>query len=185
MTENKPKKLHYRRAEFLNSKSNLQVLLSAALAKFALVGDREEDLTKNNTFFRLINTYTKKLDLEFGDLITYETGTNKLLLTMDKKVAALNIQQLQPPRVNAQNTEFLDGHLFYGIKDNHVVVMQSSLRLRDLEAYLNWLLWQSGVLPNTDRLELIDSPNPKVREMIEKSSPVKSIFIGCVLYTFV
>lgn len=178
MTDNKKKALHYRRAEFLNSKSNLQTLLSAALVKLSLVIDREEDLSSNNTYFRLINTYTKKLNLEFGDLITYETGTNKLLVTMNKNIAALNIQQLQPPKVNNQNTEFLDGHLFYGIKDNHVVVMQSSLRLKDLEAHLNWLLWESEVLPNTDRLELIDSPKPEVRERIEKSSPVKSIFIG-------
>lgn len=178
MAENKKKTLHYRRAEFLNSKSNLQSLLSAALHKLALVMDREEDLSNDQSLLRLINTYTKKLDLEFGDLVTYEVGTNKLLITMDKKVSALNIRQLSPPKVGNQNTEFLDGNLFYGIKDNHVVVMQSSLRLKDLESHLNWLLWKSGVMQQNDRVELIDYPKQEIREKIEKSAPVKSVFIG-------
>lgn len=178
MAENKKKTLHYRRAEFLNSKSNLQNLLSAALSKLSLVIDREENLSNNLSFLRLINTYTKKLDLEFGDLVTYEVGTNKQLLTMNKRVSALNIQQLLPPKINNQSTEFLDGHLFYGIKDNHVIVMQSSLRLKDLESHLNWLLWQSGVMNQNDRVELIDYPNQEIRKKIEKSAKVKSVSIG-------
>lgn len=177
MAEQKRKSLHYRRAEFLNSKSNLEHLLSAALSKLGLVKDREEDLWGDQTFFRLVNRHVKKLNMEFGDLVTYEVGTNKQLITMNKNVSSLSIKQLSPPTVENQTTEFLEGSLFYGIKDNHVVVMQSSLRLKDFESYLNWLLLHSGVMHQNDRVELIDSPKPEVRKKIEKS-PVKSIFAG-------
>ena len=63
---------------------NLEQLLGAALAKFSLVGQRMEELSA--THVRTINNHLAQLDMEFGNMLSYEAGTNRMLLSVDKNV---------------------------------------------------------------------------------------------------
>jgi len=82
--ETKPKTLHYRHAKFMQHGGNLEQLLGAALAKFSLVGQRMEELSA--THVRTINNHLAQLDMEFGNMLSYEAGTNRMLLSVDKNV---------------------------------------------------------------------------------------------------
>lgn len=171
--EQRVRKLQYRKAIFLKSKSDLEKLLSAALRSFALVSDRQQRLSEND--FRLINGHTRQMRMEFGDFINYELGTNKLLVKIDASVPELKIRQIAPPAGEAGHNEFLDSILYYGIHGNHVVLMQSQVwQSRNFENYLNWLLQTAGVLDSNDRVELSDTPPPDIRKKAEKAD-VKTI----------
>lgn len=181
--ENKHKVLHYRHAQFLQGANNLQHMLSAALAKLKHVGKRQEPLDPGNSELRLINHHRRELGMKFGNMLTYVRGTNKLLLTLDTDVEALDVGQLAPPPSRSgKRTEFLDSILYYGVMNNHVVLLQSmALRSRDYETHLNWLLQQAGVMDPEDRVELVDMPKPEVRRRAE-AAPVKSIQLAAPIF---
>lgn len=174
-TDTKPKTLHYRRAQFLTPTRTLEDLLSAALKVNSLVANRIETVTAAGDC-RLINHTTSHRGLLCGNLITYEHGTNKLFLTVDGSQTAFPIAQVAPPELpNKKRTEFLDSILYFGIKGNHVVLMQSSgLKGKQLELYLNWFLYACGVLGTHNRVELVDHP-PRMTTDQLASRPVKKV----------
>lgn len=174
-TDNKPKTLHYRRAQFLTPTRTLEDLLSAALNVNSLVANRIQKVTAAGDC-RLINHTTNHRGLLCGNLITYEHGTNKLFLTVDGNLTAFPVAQVAPPELpNKKQTEFLDSILYFGIRGNHVVLMQSSgLKGKQLELYLNWFLSACGVLGTHNRLELVDHP-PRMTTDQLASRPVKKV----------
>lgn len=174
-TDSKPKTLHYRRAQFLAPSRSLEELLSAALKVNSLVANRVEKVTAAGDC-RLINHTTNHRGLLCGNLITYEHGTNKLFLTVDESLSAFPVAQVSPPELpDKKRTEFLDSILYFGVRGNHVVLMQSSgLKGKQLEVYLNWFLSACGVLSNTNRVELVDHP-PRITADQLASQPVKRV----------
>lgn len=174
-TDTKPKTLHYRRAQFLTPTRTLEDLLSAALKVNSLVANRIETVTAAGDC-RLINHTTSHRGLLCGNLITYEHGTNKLFLTVDASQTAFPVAQMAPPELpNKKRTEFLDSILYFGVKGNHVVLMQSSgLKGKQLEVYLNWFLSACGVLGTHNRVELVDHP-PRMTTDQLASRPVKKV----------
>lgn len=174
-TDTKPKTLHYRRAQFLAPTRTLEELLSAALKVNSMVANRIETVTAAGDC-RLINHFTTHRGLLCGNMITYEQGTNKLFLTVDASQTAFPVAQMAPPKLpSKKRTEFLDSILYFGVKGNHVVLMQSSgLKSKQLELYLNWFLSASGVLSNQNRVELVDHP-PRITTDQLISRPVKKV----------
>lgn len=174
-TETKPKTLHYRRAQFLTPTRTLEELLSAALRVNSLVANRVETVTTVGDCL-LINHTTNHRGLLCGNLITYEHGTNKLFLTVDDTLTAFPIAQVSPPELaSKKRTEFLDSILYFGVKGNHVILMQSNaLKGKQLELYLNWFLSACGVLSNNNRVELVDHP-PRMTTDQLASRPVKKV----------
>jgi hypothetical protein len=75
--------------------------------------------------------------------------------------------------------EFIDSMLYFGVLDNHVVLVQSaSLRARELEAHLAWLLGTcTEVMDKNSALILQDKLSEEIITKIEKS-PVKSVHLG-------
>ena len=68
--------------------------------------------------------------------------------------------------------------MYFGIKENHVVLLQSSsLRSRHMEAYLMWLLRDCDVLSEEDGVFLNDFI-PKITQSKIKKSHVKKVRIG-------
>jgi len=173
--DTKPKTLHYRRAQFLTPTRTLEDLLSAALRVNSLVANRIETVTAAGDC-RLINHTTNHRGLLCGNLITYEHGTNKLFLTVDSSQTAFPVAQMAPPELpNKKRTEFLDSILYFGVKGNHVILMQSSgLKGKQLEVYLNWFLSACGVLGTRNHLELVDHP-PRMTTNQLASRPVKKV----------
>ena len=133
--------LHYKRATFLHDGQDLQSLLAAALRRRQTVGDRMEELHPEERTKRFINSYRSQMGMLFGNLLIYSPDRNQALLTVSPDASELDVRQVAPPEIGGQRTEFLQSILYFGVRDNHVVVLQSAaLRARALEAYLNWLL---------------------------------------------
>lgn len=187
----KRKLLHYRRAQFFQPVSKtLQSLLAEALDKLNCVDNRFERIDENTKdevedtgFKRFINTHRSNLGMEFGNLVLYADGVNKQTLTIDKSVDELDIEQMAPPETpDGKRREFLESILYYGIKNNHVVLLQSmALKSRELESYLNWLLKKAGVMSQENNI-FLNNYAPKITEDKLKSSTVKSVKIGTPLY---
>lgn len=174
----KDKTLHYRRAQFLKGTGNLQQLLRAALSKMATVDARLESVGGSATNLRCINHHPVQLGMQFGDLLSFERGTNKLLLSTNTNVAALDVAQIAPPPIKGVPSEFLDSILYFGVQGNHVVLLQSNaLTSRHFEAHINWLLESANLLKPHARVEFVDSANPDVRRAIEEQ-PIKRVKFG-------
>jgi len=190
----KRKLLHYRKAQFFSPVSgDLQSLLAEALNKLNNVGERfnvideSADNTSEDTGFRrFINTHRSKLGMEFGNLVLYADGVNKQTLTIDKKVDELDVEQMAPPKTeDGKRREFLESILYYGIKDNHVVLLQSmALKSREFESYINWLLKEAGVISPENNV-FLNNHAPKITNEKLENSTIKSVKISTPLYNAV
>lgn len=176
--ETKTKTLHYRYAHFLQGGGNLQQLLGRSLTKRAMVEDRLERFTPSGNELRVINNHPRQNGMQFGNLLYFERGTNRILLSTDAKVPELDVAQIAPPALHGKPSEFLDAIMYFGVLGNHVILLQSNaLTSKHLEFHLNWLLVEAGVMPEEGRVELIDSAKPAIRQAIEKR-PVKKVRFG-------
>lgn len=179
--ETKPKTLHYRRATFLQGNNDLQTVLKKALTKRKNVGQRLEELTSEDHTHRFINRNRNQLGMLFGSLVVYAEGTNRPLVTIETEKTELDIEQIAPPMKGSKRREFLDSILYFGIKDNHVLLVQSpSLTSRQMEAHLFWFLHQAGVLSDEDGVSLNDYTPKATKSKIEKAH-VKKVSIGTPL----
>lgn len=177
-SESKRKLLHYRKAEFLNNPGRpLQQLIQQAVTRLSPISHRKEGLTDNSegeTWVRFINTHRSALGMEFGVVVLLTPGQNKLIIGTDDHQDEVDVSQLPPP----DDREYLESVLYYGIKDNHVIVLQSiSMKARELENHFNWLLREASVISEENGVYLNNHAPDEIYEEITKSE-VKSIRIG-------
>lgn len=185
MRTSKRKTISYKKASFSNKSSHtLQELLQKALSLNKKVGQRKEPLLDNDPdseIYRLINCSRSQLGMVFGNLILYTKGQNIPLITLDEDADEYEVEQIVPTENKGKKREFLNSILYFAIKENHVVLLQSlSLKARDFENYLNWFLSKVSILPENNRLNLNDQPPSATREKISKSH-VKSVSLGLPL----
>lgn len=184
--ESKRKLLHYRRAEFLKPVgTTLQMLLEEALHKCTPVTDRFEKIgegDETDAWHRFINTHRSALGMEFGNLVLYAPDQNRHIIAIDENADELDIEQIAPPTIaDGKKRQFLESLLYYGIKDNHIILLQSiSLKARDLELYLNWLLRRAGVIDNENAVYLNNTVPPLSQERME-AAEIKSVRVGTPL----
>ena len=182
--ERKTKTLTYKHASFHVAGPNLKQLLGAALTKHETIGQRRESIgpADENPVWRLIGQY--RIDAEFllGVLMRYMPGTNPVVLIDDDTAKVLTVEQMKvPATADGKTRELLEGMLFFGAIDNHLVLMQSSgLRSDHLESHLQWLLHQAEVLEGTNTLLLVDQLPKTVRDRIA-ASEVRELNIGGAL----
>lgn len=175
VNEIKTKTLHYRRAQFLRGDGNLQQLLRAALAKHHTVDARLEHIGGSDSDQRCINHHPIQFSMQFGNLLSFERGANRLLLSTNTRVEALDVAQIAPQPIKGVPSEFLDAILYFGVQGNNVILLQSnSLTSRHFEVHINWLLDSAGLLGPYGRIEMVDTARPDVRRAIE-NQPVKRV----------
>lgn len=185
--ESKRKLLHYRRASLLKpTERTLQQMLEEALSKLDRVGNRFQELEGDDSdgnCRKFINLHRNALGMQFGNLVLYAGGNNRHILAIDESANELDIEQIAPPTSDdGRRWEFLDSILYYGIKDNHVVLLQSkALRSREFELHLNWLFEKAGVLSKDDAV-FLNNYVPKVTKEKLENATVKSIKLGLPLY---
>ncbi|MBE8812202.1 MULTISPECIES: hypothetical protein [Serratia] len=194
--ESKQKAIHYKRAVIKGSDYTLQNLLEAAVGKDGIlekVDSRQECLnpTDINSGFRFLNKSDNYKSIFFGQLISFEKGRSQALLTMDGDVSFYNIKAITSSEIELKleadasqedkaklKREFVDSFLYFGVYDNHIVMLQSSsLRARELEEHLNWLLTSCSLLDDKTAIILQDKPTEDAVMQLKKA-PVKSIKLG-------
>jgi len=185
-TETKRKQFHYRKARFFNPVGRtLQDLLEEALTKLTPIKNRFEHLndSPDETWRRFINTHRAAMGMQFGNLMLYADKQNRAIIAIDEGADELNIEQIAPPiSEDGRRREFLDSILYYGVKGNHIVLLQSmALRARELELHLNWLLREANLIDKNNVIYLNNFAPRMTHEKMERAE-VKSVKLGTPLY---
>ncbi|SDP60769.1 hypothetical protein SAMN04489708_117109 [Paracidovorax cattleyae] len=132
----------------------------------------------DNPVFHAIGSAVCETDgFVFGALMTYTPGTDSLCVIDDDQAFDVQIEKLAVPSTeDGKRREFLESMMYFGIVDNHMVLMQSqALKSPQLESYLRWLLHGAEVLAGTNTFQLIDTPSTTVRQRMEAGKGVRAI----------
>lgn len=189
VTINKRKTIHYKKVVIGKNTPSLQALLTEALTNTESLAykanNRREQINQDDDGFRLINHHKTQNNMIFGQLVLFETGKSQAFLTLDDDAEFYSIDAItsavldeSSAEAKQKKKEFVDSMLYFGVHENHLVVMQSSaLSSRELEVHLAWLLGGLVKSLGDNAIILQDKPSAAVIKKIEKS-PVKSIKIG-------
>lgn len=199
MKESRSKVIQYKRAVIPNCTATLQQIIDSIISENGtahMVGARREQInpTDSNSGFRMVNRSSTFKTVLFGQLILFEQGKSQTLMTIADDVNYYDINAITSKQIKLAEDEaksegekekitreFVDSILYFGIRDNHVMIVQSSsLRTKDIENHLNWLIHSFGNIFNGDNfLVLQDKPTEDtIKKMHE--SPVKKINLGSV-----
>src|SRR5690606_10092811 len=141
-----------------NDESNVKTLqqrLESALNKKRKPLARQQS-TDSDHHFRLINYHGPHKGMRVGEMFDYTSGAKQPTARMDKDADTLSLKSVAPAD---KQTEFLHSILYFGIKENSVILSQSmSLRSLQFEDHINWLLRSCGELSDSDFVALNDQP---------------------------
>lgn len=122
---------------------------------------------------RVLNSTRADRGMVFGNLLDFTAGNHQTVLTVDHAVSEYVLSQMAPP---SELQEFLEGVLYFGALDNHIVLAQAkSLRDGHLERYLEWLLKETGVIPESALLKLNNQLTLPAGADEEKLKRVRSV----------
>src|ERR1700730_1850545 len=124
MAELKPKVFFYKRA-IPEPPGDLQSLLKAAFSKHATVGDRLEEIEKTGQT-RFVTLHRSRDGFLFGVMISYTVGNNQPIIGIDLTQKEIGLRQIEPPPdTTGKRNEFIEGTLYFGVRENHVILLQS------------------------------------------------------------
>jgi len=176
------------------SQKTLQELLLAAFGNAPSAFDRQEPIDETGDLKRVIGSFKEDREVLLGHLLMYEKGMDITYLTENetekgsfevRRASLKSIDTLSGADANertqddAKIKEVLQGALFFGVADNHVIFLQSQVvNERRLELHLNWLLKDcTNLLDGTGSVTLTNQPAKSVVETI-KAAKVKEVSLG-------
>ncbi|MFH1984161.1 MAG: hypothetical protein ABIL58_20160 [Pseudomonadota bacterium] len=181
----RPKTVYYKRAMGLKRGVTLQAMLQSAFQKKNKPSLRQETLDEEGNNFRFINEVRPMHKMLFGQLIYFEKGKLPAGFVLDPNATEYHLETIPVARSeDGKKRELLESILYFGSFENHLLLLQSmSLRARDFEKHITWLLSKhTGILPATRHILLSDEPTPAAKKKIE-ASPIKTIRLGSPLVT--
>lgn len=179
------KQLFYKHAQFLSpEQQTLQVMFTKAISAVPIAqrGESSSSVTPTGTggaWVRLVNSPRHYADFSFGVLVVYSPGIHHMVINLAAAEGKdeLDVSKFPPPT----GKQFMETPLYFAIKDNHIVLIQSkALRAADLERHLNWLFEIAGVMEPEQHIVLSDAIPQSTRKRLEKE-PVRKIQIGVPL----
>lgn len=189
MASSANKTLHYKRA-IIQGAGHLQEILEKVFSTASeanKVGKRKEIVNADTDSFRVINHKRNYDGILFFQMIMFEPGGSQAFIEMDEDAEfyaldALTNESLNKPESAEQKEkfrkEFVDSLLYFGVFENHLAVLQSSsLRARELEAHLGWLIANFGGVPTGTAIILSDQPSQSTFEKIA-AKPVRNVKLG-------
>jgi len=174
------KTIHYKYAKINETGKTLQDYLMKALDDKAKPVDRFEILDAEGKVQRFINSKRKQNNMLFGQMIQYEEGKDPAIVIIDEAQSEFSIEHFpMPERADSSHQEFIESVLYFGILENHVLLLQGKgLKNREFEAHILWLLTEcADILPNGIKVVISDKPSQEIAEKIDKR-PVKKVFLG-------
>jgi hypothetical protein len=182
--EKRQKHLTYWEARFLQNRVTLQQAIKDAKTKLPNWDERSINLTtidENEQVF--LNQTSSKSGMLFGHVVQYAPGRHHHAIRAEQKKPVVNVVEIAPKIADEETrAEFLESILYFGVKDNHVVLLQSrSLRGREFETYLGWLLSHAEVLEEDDGVQLIRGMTAAAKSKIAQDPPSK-VRIGTALF---
>ena len=158
------KTLLYKNAQFFGDDTTrtLQSMVQSALRKKKAAFERRQVVDGENSF-RFVNYHGPYKGIKVGMLLDYTQDHAKLATEIDPTSETLPLTPLKPPG----DGQFVDGLLYFGVSNNHVVLVQSaSLRSQQLEDHINWLLRSTDQLTDEQFVALVDQPPPELTGQI-------------------
>jgi hypothetical protein len=194
MAESVTKTIHYKRA-VISGGGNLQEILSRVFADESpahKVGHRKEIVNADADSFRVVNHKREYSGMLFCQMLYFEPGRSQAYITLNEDADSYALDAFTNEALNniegpadreRHRREFVDSFLYFGVFENHLVVLQSSqLRSRELEAHLGWLIGSFGGVTIGTAIILQDQPSQETYERIARA-PVKKIQIGAPITT--
>ncbi|MBE0472203.1 MAG: hypothetical protein IBX55_22185 [Methyloprofundus sp.] len=186
--EKKARKLHYKLAVISKGTTTLQQMLQTVVLNNGVLSkaaDREEELSEVGDSFRLLNKPLIHSGMFFAQLMFWEQNQSHSAITIDKLAESYLVRTIQPSdlqsqgNAQAQKEEFLESILYFGVLDNHIILMSSpSLTARQLESHLSWLLGtKTQNLPSDGIFSLSDKPTITTIKKLE-NSPARKLSYG-------
>lgn len=200
------KTVYYKHVKIHNSNSTLQELLQKVFASDCatyVANSRMEAISTSSEVKRMVNNFTDRPRMFYGQLLMFEAGKAQELLTMDDGAQFYAIDAFTPDKIKLDDDqktsgeeskaskerkkkvrEFVNSFLYFSVLGNHLAVIQSrSLTSRELEAHLQWLLSDKAeVLSKDCAIILSDKPLESTIKKIEKNPPHK-ILLGAPVLT--
>lgn len=193
MSETVRKTIYYKRATV--GGGNLQEILSKVFASDSpanKIGKRKEIVSSDTNSFRVINHKREYSGMLFGQMIFFEPGKSQAYITLDDNAESYALDALTHEALNKfeeekikeqHRREFVDSFLYFGVFENHLVILQSgALKARELEAHIGWLISSFGGVSTGTVVILQDQPSQETFEKISRS-PVKRIQVGSPVTT--
>lgn len=165
------KNLIYKVAKFNKdiSGKTLQDLLSAAIKKKKSALSRRQPGDEKNQF-RLINYNGTYQGMRVGEFFDYTHGYSQPTATFKDDVEELEITTLKP----TGDQDFLHSILYFGVFGNSVILSQSmTLRSKQFEDYLNWLLAETAQIAEDDFVMLCDNPPLSAKKKIVNTKSIE------------
>jgi hypothetical protein len=167
MIESKRRPFSYKVARFNKELGDPSLTLEKLLRKALKAQPKALDRAENpdGAEFRFLNYHALHsitgTEPVYGcEFLAYEKGSDQSTIKLDPTAEEIDVDSVKP----GSGSEFLSGAVYFGVVDNHVVLVGSrALRSLDLEKYLNWFLTRkSKVLPEDNYVALADHvPNKK------------------------
>jgi hypothetical protein len=173
------KRLIYQRADWLLPTSvTLQQAIQTAISRLT-VAERDQpvsdDATETTGTWRKLIRPSSNTGCYHGKLVQFTHGRHQETIKLRPQPSADPEGAAQAPA----GEEFSDGALYFRIDGNHVAIAQSqSLRIGQLELYLNWLLHErTQTVARGNYLGLRSIPPSEARDILARSTP-KSVTIA-------
>lgn len=157
----------------------LQSAMVAALGRLRTTGARIRSPGVDEAQ-ELINGFATRNGMLCGQFLTFKAGQTQTLLRGRDTAESFDLEAMAPTRERPdERREFLDGVAYFGVHGNHILLCQSKAAgSRELERYLNWLLWEAtDVLPRPTAVVIEDAPSRRIAEKVN-NNPVKSVTLG-------
>lgn len=169
------KKLVYKQVGGFSNGETLQLELHEALARHAVPSKRIESLGASGRQVRFINVYREYRGLLLGVFHRLRRGVGEQVVAMPD--AGKEWPVITTSKNKKLQSEMVEGTLFFGVWNNHLVMHQSNAcRADQFEDYCSWLLSTGH---SNLRLDFSDPIPPDIRK--KSRQPVTSIKFGSSL----
>ncbi len=184
--DNVKKTLYYRKAVITKTDKTLEELLREALSVFPTAMDRQEPIDDDSSEVRLINKFQ---DVHKGfilaQMVLIEQDASQPVVIYEVGAREYQLAGVKPSEVilseeyKAAKRDFINSMLYFGVIDNHVVVIPSAaLRFNAIESYLRWFFVNKAkILPPEAMISLTQEANRNIKKLFDNHN-VKSIEIG-------
>ena len=183
MAHKSTKTIWYKRATIGTEVDNLQDLLERALAARASASDRIFQ-PSDEAEHHAINAHTKSGNMLVGQFLAFEEGRRQPLITLGGGQVVFELGTIGPGGDEAEHREFLESIAYFGVLQNHVLLVQTKvLGSKQFERYLQWLLQEeTQVLEEATVFALADQvPNATRRRAAGRR--VRGVTIGSPVRT--
>lgn len=183
----KLKTAYYKKAVLKGDESLSNLLIKAfsgSQAKFKKPSSRHFRPNVNTEDFFVLNEVSMLNNMFYGELVYVERDKYQTVLRVEKDVSLYTQQTVTVDDVKLtgfenHEKEFVENTLYFGVFENHVVIIQSSsVRVNKLRDYLNHMLGEDRAdLLDGSILIFQDKPSREAKDLLA-DSPAKAVKIS-------